>query len=220
MNQTLQILAFISLPLILNSCGTLVLFDNPQPARTRALESVPECHQGKYVIKGDKDTILVFSDVFIIHKETEVKSFSLHDRAHKECIENPEQSLNSLDYDSITILSYETTMDSAIFFYKAMNIFELNENLVVKYFKNRYFVNLMVRGLDYWYLFIIQCHPTEGYHVQTLKNRHKDFLDELMNFTEIEMKEGGVVLIDPSRWELQRMLKNDVFESAELLKIE
>ena len=189
MRKTLVFIVLLSL----TSCLT-IYFEQPQPAGSKVLTSFPAKMQGAYTSNDEgKDTAYVLTDRYVFFEN--------------------EEKFNGTDTVEVEVLREEI----------------LSTNLVLKKQGKYYVLNDKEDGKDYWNVYLLNIQKngdiavmltgdfeTEEDTIQL--NDPKKSLNEFFDITEFQKLDKNEYLVNPTRKEFKKLIKQGLFSDTLLLR--
>ena len=225
------IISYLFFLIVLNSC-LRVQFDNPQPKGRKGLKEFPKNYIGQY--KFFYDTLILNQYSFQFPEEVFDEAIPLNRIDSLKRLKIVDNLIYDVKIDSTIGINYKIYNDTLYYYYIKKKELFLSDTVILKYFKNLYFLNIR-ESEGVWDVYLIK--PKDNYNllIHTTYNisfgtvndtteakyefNNEKRIKELMN----EFGYCGALnsyFIDPTRKELVKLIKSGLFHDLiELEKI-
>lgn len=206
-----QLLIISIICLTFTSC-VHVAFEQPQPKGKKELDAFPETYRGSYLI--DKDSIEIHQNSYVL-KEVVSKRYTEQQIDSLDNIYLKDGKLFDEGFSKDKDIPFTQDDKYIEYAYTLPVIGMVGEKLKLKKWKNKLWIS-QLNDKGSWDVFILS-HSSENDLILQMVSVDKEGIESMKHITTFTNKDGDY-LINPSRHELQKLLKNGLFSEGDTLR--
>lgn len=206
---------FISLVLLISCSESEVLFINPQPAGIESVKTIDSQLCGTYISLLDSTVLKIEPNLVTLSHFLDLK-FSKNEMDSADFLKNDTLWLNKEKLN----LPVKHIGDSELIYLPITDtMFFSGSTYTLKYYRNHYFINKSYHN-KYYELCCIYFKPKKQVlYIKKLYKADRDLIERVTPIiTSTDSVAAKCLLIDPTRRELRRLLRKNIFRISSVYK--